>query len=68
MELGARWCNGAAHPGHGTTLACGLAIADADAFPVDAQDLLRAADSAQYRAKATGSQLPIRAATLGDLP
>lgn len=67
MDLGTRWCHDAAHPAHGTTLACGLAVAGPDTGPTDARDLLRAADNAQYRAKATGSPLPMCADAPDDL-
>ena len=60
LAVAQHWCDRARHPLHGTSLSCGLAVAPAGEG-VDARDLTRAADLAQYSAKAAGSRVPVLA-------
>ena len=60
LAVAQHWCDRSRHPVHGTSLACGLAVA-AVGEVVDARDLTRAADLAQYSAKTTRSPVPVLA-------
>jgi diguanylate cyclase (GGDEF)-like protein len=58
-DVAATWCASAAHPEHGTSLACGVAASLPDLPRVDPAQLLRMADAAQYEAKHHSSSTPV---------
>lgn len=58
-QVAANWCASAAHPEHGTSLACGVTASLPDLPRVDPAQLLRMADAAQYEAKHFSSPTPV---------
>jgi diguanylate cyclase (GGDEF)-like protein len=58
-EAARQWCDDAADPEYGTTLACGVCLTTAAGRPPQPEDVLGLADRAQYEAKATASTTPV---------
>jgi diguanylate cyclase (GGDEF)-like protein len=59
LAVASAWCRAAAHSGYHISLACGVAVAPVDGERAHPSDMLRAADSAQYRAKRSASVVPV---------